>query len=113
MSHIPDLNGDPLPRIPQLMVHTDGVAQLLSNLKVNKATGPDNLSLRFLQEIAYKIAPILVLIFQASLDQGILPSVWKSAAVVPVFKKRKQIRYRPVSLTCICCKILEHIIRIL
>jgi len=87
MSHIPDLNGDPLPSIPQLMVHTNGVVQLLSNLKVNKATGPDNLSPHFLQETAYEIAPILALIFQASLDQGILPRIRKSAAVVPVFKK--------------------------
>ena len=55
MSHIPDLNDDPLPSIPQLMVHTDGVAQLLSNLKVNKATGPENLSPRFCKKLHMKL----------------------------------------------------------
>ena len=48
------------------MVHTDGaVAQLL---QANKATGPDNLPTRFLQEAAYKIEPTLTIIYQASLD---------------------------------------------
>ena len=94
-------------------MHSDGVSQLLSNIKVNKAPGPDNLQAHFLQEVAYEIAPILTVIFQASLDQGVLPSIWKTAAVVPIFKKGARSdpgNYRPVSLTCICCKILEHIV---
>ena len=111
-SHIPDLSGETLSSIPQIVVHSDGVAQLLSNIKVNKAPGPDNLQACFLQEVAYEIAPILTVIFQASLDQGVLPSIWKTAAVVPIFKKGARSdpgNYRPVSLTCIYCKILEHI----
>ena len=113
-SHIPELNDiDALPSIPQILVQIDGVAQLLSNIKVKKARGPDNLPARFLQETAFKISPILSTIFQASLDQGALPTVWKTAAVVPIFKKGNRSdpgNYKPVWLTCICCKILEHII---
>jgi len=56
-------------------VHTDGVTQLLSNIQVNKASGPDNLPARFLKEVAYEIVPTLTIIFQASLDQGHLPSI--------------------------------------
>jgi len=44
---------------------------------------------------------------------GVIPSIWKNADVTPVFKKggRDLVEnYRPVSLTCVCCKILEHII---
>ena len=40
-------------------------------------------------------------------------SFWKTAYVVPVFKKGSRTdlsNYRPISLTCICCKIFEHII---
>jgi hypothetical protein len=39
---------------------------------------------------------------------------WKIAIVVPIHKKgdkHKPSNYRPISLTCICCKILESIIR--
>ena len=112
-SHIPDLSGETLSSIPQIVVHSDGVAQLLSNVGVGGAPGPDNLQSRFLQEVAYEIAPILTVIFQVSLDQGVLPSIWKTAAVVPIFKKGARSdpgNYRPVSLTCIYCKILEHIV---
>jgi len=50
-----------------------------------------------------------------SLSTGILPRDWKSANVAPVFKKgnnnlAENYRYRPISLTCVCCKILEHIV---
>jgi len=71
-SHISDLSGEILPSISLIAIHSDGVAQLLSNIKVNKAPGPDNLQARFLQEVAYEIAPVLTIIFQASLDQGVL-----------------------------------------
>ncbi|KAK3083817.1 hypothetical protein FSP39_003606 [Pinctada imbricata] len=53
------------------------------------------------------------LFFQASLDQGQLPKEWKTANVVPIFKKGEKTRaenYRPVSLTSVTCKMLEHIV---
>ena len=53
------------------------------------------------------------MIFQASLHQCLIPMDWKSANVVPAFKKGErsiQSNYRPVSLTYICSKLLEHII---
>ena len=62
-SHIPDLSGETLPSIQQIVAHSDGIAQLLSNIKANKASGPDNLQACFLQEVAYEIAPILNVIF--------------------------------------------------
>ena len=50
---------------------------LLDNFDPYKAIGPDNTPTRLLKEIAQQMAPILTLIFQASLDQGILPPEWK------------------------------------
>ncbi len=43
-----------------------------------------------------------------------LPSVWLCADVVPVFKKGSSSdvkNYRPISLTCIACKVMERIVR--
>jgi hypothetical protein len=37
--------------------------------------------------MAAEVAPILHLFFQASINQGILPTDWKTANVVPIFKK--------------------------
>ena len=44
-ANVPDLESDPLPEISKIHIHADGVAQLLLNLKVHKAAGPDKLSI--------------------------------------------------------------------
>ena len=54
--------------------------------------------------MAAEVASILQLFFQASINQGIQPTDWKTANVVPVFKKGDKIKaenYRPVSLTSV------------
>ena len=54
-----------------------------------------------------------MVVFQASLDQGHLLNIWKTAAVVPLLKKgnrNEPNNYKPVSLTCVCSKLLEHIV---
>ena len=62
---------------------------------------------------AVELAPCLMLLYQASLDQGIVPLDWKKAFVVPIYKKGDRLlpeNYCPISLTCVVCKTLEHII---
>ena len=86
---------------------------LKKNVKINKATGPDELPARLLKELNNELSPILVVLFQASLNQGKVPQDWKLANVTPLFKKGDKSdpdNYRPVSLTSITCKLLEHII---
>ena len=59
------------------------------------------------------MAHIYSFLFQASLDQGVVPPDWKTANVVPLFKKgdkSKAENYRPISLTSITCKVLEHVV---
>ena len=54
------------------------------------------------------------MIFQKSLDSEKLPHIWKEANVSPIFKKRRQVRpcklSPDISLTCVLCKVLEHIV---
>ena len=79
----------------------------------HKAAGPDNLPSYFLKELANEISLALSTIFQASLNQGAIPDIWKSALIVPVHKKgskKDPANYRPASRTCICSKIMEHVI---
>jgi hypothetical protein len=66
-----------------------------------------------LKELANIIAPVVSQIYRASLKQGKIPDVWKQAHVTPVYKKGEKYKaanYRPVSLTCILCKQMEHIL---
>ncbi|BHF64228.1 hypothetical protein SprV_0200722900 [Sparganum proliferum] len=56
----------------------------------------------------------LAVIFQTSFVTGCLPADWKSATIIPLFKggcRASANNYRPVSLTSICCKITEKIIK--
>ena len=56
----------------------------------------------------------LAIIYTKSLEEGIVPDDWRCANITPVFKKGSKSsagNYRPVSLTCVICKIMESIIR--
>ena len=81
-------------------------------LNRNKAHGPDELSPQLLKLVAEELAPTLTIIFQQSYDLSSTPKDWNSAIAMPIFKKGLKSdpsNHRPISLTCICCKIMEHI----
>ena len=110
---LPEVAGNQFPSIGPLNITVSGVTKLLTSLKVNKASGPDALPNRILKETAVEIAPAITAIFQQSIATSNLPQDWKNANVSPVFKKgsrHEAVNYRPVSLTCVLCKLLEHII---
>ena len=110
---IPSKGTSPFTAMGEITVDPKGITKLLNNLNIHKAPEPDGLSARVLKEYSSEIAPILACIYNESLAQGAVPDDWRQANVAPVFKKGEKYdaaNYRPVSLTCICCKTLEHII---
>ena len=114
LSNIPVLENSPHPSMPDILVEENGVKKLLQNLNPRKASGPDKIPCRLLKELASELAPALTLLFNKSLSTGEVPKIWKHALVQPIFKKGDRgqaANYRPISLTCICCKLLEHIVR--
>ena len=101
------------PAMPDFNITENGVLKLLHDLNPKKAPGPDNLAPRLLRELRNTLAPILTELYNRSLLEGKLPDDWKTANVVPIYKKGSKhlpSNYRPVSLTCICSKMLEHIV---
>ena len=109
---VPTKGVSPHSAVPDINITASGVLKLLRNINPTKATGPDTIPGRILKELATEITPALTLIFKASLHQGEIPEQWKKACVTPLFKKgdiEKAANYRPVSLTSISCKIMEHI----
>ena len=101
------------PCIADFNITSDGIQKLLQNLKIHKAPGPDELSPQLLKSVAAEVSPILKMIFDSSLEQGCVPDDWKHAKVSPIFKKgdrEKAENYRPVSLTSVVCKVMEHIL---
>jgi len=80
----------------------DIVYKKLCILNVSKSPGPDNIHPHLLKNCADLLAVPLMYIFQDSS----LPDIWKSATVIPLFKKGSKLdpgNYRPVSLTCFSC----------
>ena len=112
-SSLPSKGPSPFPTMPDITITVAGVEKLLASLNPRKASGPDQVPTRILKEHASTLAPVLQIIFQQSLDTGDIPEDWRQANVTAVFKKGDRTQpanYRPVSLTCIACKVLEHII---
>jgi hypothetical protein len=112
-SPLPDLGLGQHPTMTDITVNQNGVTKLLRNLKASTASGPDGIPAMLLKETAEEISPAVTLLFQASIDQGCVPSQWKKALIVPIYKKGSRsdaANYRPISLTPILCKLCEHII---
>ena len=101
------------PFMNDIAVSKDGVIKLLKGLNPSKALGPDELHPRVLKELATELGPVFAHLFQQSIDTGEIPKEWSLANICPLFKKSDRslaCNYRPVSLTCVPCKLLEHIV---
>ena len=112
-SEIPSKGTIPFTSMSEITVDAKGVLKLQNGLKVHKTPGPDGLGARVLKECSSEIAPILTFIYNESLAKGTVQDDKQQANVAQVYKKGEKYdaaNYRPVSLTCICCKTLEHII---
>ena len=111
----PSMRSNQAEAMPPITIDIAGVRKLMKELKPFKASGPDAVHARFLKETCNELAKGMTLLFQASLHQSQIPDAWRDALVTPIYKQGKKDRgkaenYRPVSLTSVSCKILEHII---
>ena len=96
-----------------IVVLNEGVTKLLKGLNPSKTLGPDELHRRVLKELATELYPVFAHLFQKSLDTGEIPNEWSLASICPLHKKGDRAlayNHRPVSLTCVPCKLLEHIV---
>ena len=96
LQNVPKSESLEFPDMPKITFNANGVRKLLKNLKMHKATGPDQLPARFLIETADETSPMLATIFQLSYDQSVVPSDWLSANIVPVFKKETDLVQRTI-----------------
>ena len=101
------------PVMPEITISSKGIFKLLSNLKTHKAAGPDDIKPLILKELRNEITTVVKAIFEKSLVTGQLPKDWTQARVTPLFTKGDKCdpaNFRPVSLTCILCQVMEHIV---
>ena len=88
------------------------IANIISSLSSNKASGPNSIPYRKLFLLKNEILKQLADLFNLSFMTGVFPSVLKTAKVVSVFKKDSKLNYsnyRPISLLSNIEKILEKL----
>lgn len=99
--------------MPPISVCSTGIQSLIAKLKLSSSAGSDNINSKILKNTASISSEFLKLIFDQSLSESSLPSDWKVGRIVPVFKLGSRClvsNYRPISLTSIASKLLEHIL---
>jgi hypothetical protein len=104
-------------RVPAdcLCTPTWTLEQLLK-LKVKKATGADDVPPLFLNMMAEILCRPLTIIFNRSLTEGSLPTIWRHAIVVPIPKVPNPTsadEFRPLAITCTASKLMERHIKTL
>ena len=86
----------------------NGVSHVLNNVN------PDMMSPRMLFKLRNILCVPLALVFGALFREGVLPELWLTSFVTPIFKKgtvSDPMNYRPISLTCIACRVMEKVIK--
>ena len=103
--NIPRVNKSPLqylvvpPQDSFFLFPTSAVE--IIGLNANKSTGPYGLPVALLKAKNYVISAPLEIIFNASFSTAIVPDLFKTAKVTPVFKKGEQTNqnnYRLISI---------------
>ena len=100
--------------LSNITVEVETVSKKIEALNPDKACGPDNIRARTLCELASELALPITIIFNKCLAERAVPYDWKLSNVTAIFKKADKTdagNYRPISLTCLLCRILESIIR--
>lgn len=89
------------------------IMESLGKLKSSYSSGPDGIPPFVIKKLLLGLVEPLLRLFNLSLSIGSVPDEWRMAFVIPLFKKGDRSlssNYRPISLTCVICKVLERII---
>lgn len=91
-----------------------GVEKLLHDLNTNRAAKLGRIPAKILCECAFSLSPMPIKIFQKSFDSSCFPEDYLDKNITSlIYRKGDRCNprnYRPVSLTLIPCKILQHIL---
>ena len=99
--------------IDDIQITPEIINKILCKLKSNSAAGIDHIPAIFFKQTSRANSSPLAIMYRSFIDLKDIPSEWKKAIITPKFKKGQPSlpsNYRPIALTCSCCKIWEKII---
>jgi hypothetical protein len=112
---------DPLPclqprtrfEFTDFLIRPELVSKAIETLGPFSSPGPDGIVNVLLKKGGQTLIMAIVSFFRFLLQEGALPSEWKLAYIVPIFKNGSRSdckNYRPISLTCSLCKLFERLL---
>lgn len=93
------------------IIRVEEVQEKLAHIDTRKATGPDEIPSWILKDCAHLLASPVCAVFNSSLREGFVPTIWKSANICPLPKvnppTQLEKHIRPISLTPVLAKVME------
>lgn len=107
----PDTNPNPVNDDQNDPFTTEQVTKAIERLPTNKAPGADHIRSEMIKPVTHLVAPLLTSLFNLCWRTSQVPTLWRVAQVVPIYKHKgtpnDPANYRPISLTSVFRKLLE------
>lgn len=95
-------------------IKLEEIVQAIKDMQSSKAPGPDGYPTEFFKKFCEKLAPLLLNVFNESIERGSLPVTLTQASISLLLKKGKDpancSSYRPISLLNVDVKILAKVL---
>lgn len=109
-----DINTETANIISDIYISLDSLLMELKNLDLTKGPGLDSIPPLFFRSTSASICKPLHVLFNKCLSEGICPTQWKAARIIPIHKggaKADVANFRPISISNVLVKIFERLIR--
>ena len=100
-------------KLDNIDINLEIIKIFVNRLKITHTFGTDGIPSSMLKLLSNELCRTLYIIFNSSLLSGNIPKIWKKSIITPIFKKGQPSNsnnYRPISITCVMCRVLERII---
>ena len=114
-SDIPCINPKTTLKIDHVAFSEDVVHKAVSNLSSSRSPGPHGITYLLVKQGGPILTRNCARLFSSFCSMQYLSDEWKKSVVVPIYKGSGPMtaceNYRPISLTCVLCKLMEKIIK--
>ena len=113
--YYPDDDNDD-PYLSDIPFTQDDIRDAMKEIPPTASAGPDRFPAILLKKCSGVLSEPLYILWRKSLDKGDIPSIFKTANIIPIHKgkgssKTEAKNYRPIALTSHIIKIFEKVIR--
>ena len=86
------------------------ILKYINNLKNNKACSNDGIINEYIKATEHEMMPLYVAFFNLIFNSGVLPDSWLEGAIRPIYKKKGDENYRPITILSCFGKLFTSIL---